>query len=71
MGGGRRERLVEVVDDVAEMLDADADPDRLGPDSRLKLLGGLICRWVVEAGWQHSDLASPMLTSRLTSFSAS
>ena len=31
----------------------------------------VICRWVVEAGWQHSERASPMLTSRLTSLSAS
>ena len=30
-----------------------------------------ICRWVVEAGWQASDLASPILTSRLISLSAS
>ena len=30
-----------------------------------------ICRWVVEAGWQASDLASPILTSRLNSRSAS
>ena len=30
-----------------------------------------ICRCVVEAGWQASDLASPMLTSRLNSLSAS
>ena len=30
-----------------------------------------ICRWVVEAGWQANDLASPRLTSRLTSLSAS
>ena len=30
-----------------------------------------ICRWVVEAGWQTSDFASPRLTSRVTSFSAS
>ena len=28
-------------------------------------------RWVVEAGWQASDLASPILTSRVISFSAS
>ncbi|MOA43909.1 hypothetical protein D3C78_1730890 [compost metagenome] len=28
-------------------------------------------RWVVEAGWQASDLASPMLTRRTTSLSAS
>jgi hypothetical protein len=30
-----------------------------------------IWRWVVDAGWQASDFASPMLTSRVTSFSAS
>src|SRR5207249_11987561 len=30
-----------------------------------------ICRWVVEAGWQANDFASPMLTSRLISPSAS
>ena len=30
-----------------------------------------ICRCVVEAGWQASDLASPILTSRLNNFSAS
>ena len=30
-----------------------------------------IWRWVVEAGWQASDLASPILTSRLISLSAS
>ena len=26
---------------------------------------GDICRWVVEAGWQASDLASPILTEPL------
>ena len=31
----------------------------------------LICRWVVEAGWQASDFTSPMFTSRLISFSRS
>src|SRR5579863_1367723 len=30
-----------------------------------------IWRWVVEAGWQASDLASPILTSRVISFSES
>src|ERR1043166_1611271 len=37
----------------------------------LSCSSGDICRWVVEAGWQASDLASPMLTSRLTSLSPS
>ncbi len=30
-----------------------------------------ICRCVVEAGWQASDLASPIFTSRLNRWSAS
>ena len=32
---------------------------------------GDICRWVVEAGWQASDLASPRFTRRVISFSVS
>src|ERR1700730_5463388 len=31
---------------------------------------GDIWRWVVEAGWQASDFASPILTSRVISFRA-
>jgi len=42
-----------------------------GRTPALRSSSGDICRWVVEAGWQASDLASPMLTSRLNSFSAS
>ena len=30
-----------------------------------------ICRCVVEAGWQASDLASPIFTSRFTRLSVS
>ena len=30
-----------------------------------------IWRWVVDAGWQASDFASPILTSRVISLSAS
>src|ERR1051326_1536831 len=36
----RRERLVEVVDDVFGVLDADAEADHLGPHARLRLLVG-------------------------------
>src|SRR5579871_1025763 len=38
-GGGHRsgKRLVEVSDDVVDVLDADAEADRFGPDARLGL----------------------------------
>ena len=42
-----------------------------GVTPALRCSAGGICRCVVEAGWQASDLASPMLTSRLISCSAS
>ena len=39
-----------------------------GPTPAAQLLLGLICRCVVEAGWQARDFASPRFTSRLKSF---
>ena len=71
---GRRggQRLVEIGDDVVDMLDADATAGS-SPASRRpwRCSSADIWRCVVEAGWQASDLASPILTSRLISFSAS
>jgi hypothetical protein len=63
--------LGQIIEDVVDVLDADAQADGAGTDARRQLLLGVICRCVVEAGWQASDLASPRLTSRLNSFSAS
>ena len=42
-----------------------------GSTPALRCCSGDIWRCVVEAGWQASDLASPILTSRVISFSAS
>src|SRR5204863_8886581 len=42
-----------------------------GPRPACRCSSADICRWVVEAGWQASDLASPRFTRRLKSLSAS
>ena len=42
-----------------------------GKTPALRCSSGDIWRWVVDAGWQARDFASPRLTSRVTSFSAS
>ena len=68
----RIERLIEVADDVVDVLDADAEPDHFRRHAGLPLF---VRRTSVDAwwtpGWQASDLASPRLTSRLISVSAS
>ena len=71
-GGGQGQRLVDVVDEIVHVLEPDRQADGLGPDA-----GGDAARrraswrWVVDAGWMASDLASPRLRSRLNSCSES
>ena len=66
--GDAGERLIEVLDEVVDVLDADREPDHVGGDPHRDQLLGVSCRCVVDAGWLTRDLASPMFTSRRNSF---
>ena len=59
----RRERLVEVGEDVVDMLDADRKADIAVGDAGLQLLFGVSCECVVEAGWIAKLRASPILAT--------
>ena len=65
------ERLVEVVDDVVEVLDADADAHQARAARRASSsCCSVSWAWVVEAGWMTSVFASPMLARWLARFDA-
>ncbi len=47
--------LIQIFDNVGGVFDADTDPDHLRPDAGLRCSSAVICRCVVDAGWQASD----------------
>jgi hypothetical protein len=67
----RGQSLFQVRDDVIDVFDADAQAYHVSVTPADASSSADSCRCVVEAGCAASDLASPILTSRLNSLSAS
>jgi hypothetical protein len=68
---GDAQRANQVLDDVLDMLNADAERIVSARTPGRSSSCAVICRCVVGAGWQQSVRVSPIFTSRLRSSSAS
>jgi hypothetical protein len=71
MSVGGLDRLVQIGQNVADILDAHREPHQLGRDPVVACSSTESCWCVVEAGWITSDLASPMLATSENSSSES